>query len=69
VEVERGENEMDIKDLKIGTVYTNGKGQARRLVGFDGAMALYKTKSKPHMTTGIQVDRFAKWAKSTSIGL
>lgn len=54
---------MEASELKIGATYTNGKNE-RRLVGFDGIMALYKTKSKPNMTTGIWISKFAKWAKS-----
>jgi|GEM_PF-4645300 len=54
---------MKIEELRIGATYTNGKKSERRLVGFDGIMALYKTKSKPNMTSGIWIDKFAKWAK------
>ena len=54
---------MKIEELRIGVTYTNGKRRERRLVGFDGIMALYKTKSKPNMTTGIWINKFAKWAK------
>jgi len=55
---------MKIEELKIGATYTNGKTRERRLIGFDGIMALYKTKSKPNETTGIWISKFAKWAVS-----